>query len=106
MAEVRRVRDYRGRQVTISQESLDHIAARHPDMVGRLEAVVDAIAAPEAVTRSRQLWRSETFYRRHGNRLYIRVSILFRPTREGWEGEVLTAHLLRAIDEKETRLWP
>jgi hypothetical protein len=91
---------------TISQASLDHLAARHPDMLGRLAAVAEAIAAPEAVTRSRLLWRCENFYRRYGDRRYVRVSVLFRPTPAGWDGEVLTAHLLRAIDEKETRLWP
>ncbi len=106
MAETRQVPDYRGRRVTISQASLAHLAARHPDMLGRLEAVVEAITPPEAVTRSRQLWRSENFYSQYGRRWYVRVSVLFRPTPDGWEGEVLTAHLLRSIDAKEARLWP
>jgi hypothetical protein len=32
--------------------------------------------------------------------------VLYRPTPDGWVGEVRSAHLVGSVDAKEERLWP
>ena len=106
MAEQFRVADYQGRPVLLADDGMAHIRQRHPDMMNRLDAIADAIHAPAAVTRSRLLDRGENHYGRYGDRLYVRVSVIYRPTPDGWVGEVMTAHLIDRIEAKEEHLWP
>ena len=99
MAEVWRVRDYRGREVVLDEGGLSHIRERHPDMLDRLDAVAGAIMAPSRVTRSPRLSRGEHVYGRYGDRLFVKVYLLYRPTPEGWVGEVRSTHLVEQIEE-------
>jgi hypothetical protein len=106
VAEVWRVLDRRGREVVLDEVGLSHIRERHPDMVDRLDAVAAAIVAPTRVTRNSRLSRGEHVYGRYGDRLFVKVYILYRPTPEGWVGEVRPAHLVQQIEGKEEALWP
>ena len=106
MANLRTARDYDGREVVLTDAGLDHIRQRHPEMLDKLDVIARTLANPVAVTRSRLLPRGENHYGRYGDRLLVRVSVLYRPTPEGWVGEVTTAHLIGAVDAREEHLWP
>ncbi len=103
---MRRLRDYLGRVVELTDAGWDHIQERHPEMGHRLPQIEAAIAAPIAVTRANRPNRCENHYGIVNDRLLVRVSVIYRPTHEGWVGEVLTAHLIRDVVAEEAPLWP
>ena len=100
------LRDYRGRAVEVTDDGWQRILTRHPEMGSRLAEIEAAITAPVAVTRANHPNRCENHYGRAGDRLLVRVSVIYRPTEDGWVGEVLTAHLIRDIVAEEAPLWP
>ena len=99
------MRDYRNRDVSLTDAGLDHIRQRHPDMMDKIAAIREAIENPVMVTRSRLLARGENFYGSFRDRLYVKVYVLYRPSPAGWIGEIQTAHLVSRIEPKEEILW-
>lgn len=101
-----RLRDYRDRAVEVTDSRWDHVRSRHPELESRLAERETAIREPHTVTRSNRPARCKNYYGSAGDRLLVRVSVIYRPTSDGWVGEVLTAHLIRGIDTEEAPLWP
>jgi len=98
--------DYRGRRVELTDKGWTHIVARHPDMTTRLNHIRDAVERPDRVMRDSDIARVEHMYRRFTERLMVRVIIIYRPTPDGWIGEIRTAHRTTRIQLGGGQLWP
>jgi hypothetical protein len=105
MAIVARWTDYRGRTVELTDEGWTHILSGHSEMAGRLPEIADAVEHPSLVVRDRRVRRAELHYGVPIGRLRIVVVVIYRPTIDGWVGDVWTAHLTARTQEGE-RLWP
>ena len=103
MPEVLRIRDDRGRDVVLTEDRWAHIRTRHANMADKLDLISTALTSPAAVTRARHIGHGENWYGR-GRTIYAKVGVKYRPTPQGWEGEILTAHLADRIDPKEESL--
>jgi hypothetical protein len=105
MAIVARWMDYQGRVVALTDERWAHIIGGHAEMVDRLVDIEAAIEAPLLVMRDRRVRRAELLYGVPTGRLRVVVVVIYRPTVDGWVGEIWTAHLTARIQEGE-QLWP
>lgn len=105
MAVVARWTDYRGRVVELTDDRWAHILDGHADMADRLSDVGAAVSAPSVVNRDRQIGRVEHSYGSPVGRLRVVVVVIYRPSPDGWVGEVWTAHRT-AREQKGEQLWP
>jgi hypothetical protein len=106
MAEATRLRDRWGRDVTLTAARTEHILDRHTDMAPHLSLIANALAEPTLVTWDVADPHAENFYRQIGRRTYLKVCVKYRPSPEGWQGEILTAHLTQRIKRQEQHRWP
>jgi hypothetical protein len=97
--------DYQGRTVELSDHGWVHILEGHVEMADRLGEIARTIEAPNLVVRDPDIRRIEHHYGVPKGRLRVQVVVLYRPTPEGWVGEVVTAHRTRRL-EKGEHLWP
>ena len=98
-----------GREVSLTAARSAHIVGQHPDMVGRLANVRATVEAPEAVTRDRTYPNREVHYRRPPGELrYVRVVVRYLPVPPDgtFVGEVITAHWIGMVEQRETHVWP
>jgi hypothetical protein len=98
--------DFLGRPVELTDEGFEHITSSHPELNAPLGRIQAALTAPDRVTRDAKMRRAECYYRTIGGRVMIKVVVLFRPTPDGWAGEVLTALPTERYDRREEQLWP
>ena len=101
---VRLIRDYRGHDVRLTDERLDHIVVQHPE-VARLGllAIEDALRHPDAVVVSAAAPDERLYYRRYldaelGEKLFCVVV-------KSAESFVVTAYVT-ARQKKGARVWP
>ncbi len=108
MAIIWETTDRRGRSVTLSDEAWAHVVAEHPDMAGRIDEVLYAIAFANEIKRDRQYSRREVHYREYDrDKHWLRVIVNYRPQApSGWAGEVITAHFISRRIRREALLWP
>jgi hypothetical protein len=78
-----RVRDYQGVEVVCSRQHwVEKIVARHPDMAGREQEVIEAIAEPEAVFRDRDFPSRKIHVRRSAGGGLLTVAVVEYATSE------------------------
>ena len=58
-----RFEDNRGRLIRLSDERLDHLESQHPEMAGQLDRIVNTLADPDRIIRSRTDASVELFYK-------------------------------------------
>jgi hypothetical protein len=105
MAIVARWTDYQGRTVELTDERWQHILQGHSEMADRLANIGVTVGTPMLAVRDRRVRRAELLYGAPVGRLRVVVVVIYRPTVDGWVGEVWTAHLTPRVQEGE-QLWP
>jgi hypothetical protein len=55
--------DNRGRLIRLSDERLDHLESQHPEMADQLDRIVNTLANPDRIIRSRTDSSVELFYK-------------------------------------------
>ncbi|HEY7032607.1 MAG TPA: hypothetical protein VH482_14795 [Thermomicrobiales bacterium] len=86
-------------------EGWEHILGGHAEMTDRLSEIGAVVARPSLVMRDRRVRRAELLYGDPVGRLRVVVVVIYRPTADGWVGDVWTAHLTARTQEGE-QLWP
>jgi hypothetical protein len=104
-----------GRQVfAFHGQWVNHVEARHPEMIGHWQAARETIRTPDLVTMDATYSDREHFYRRgmipgYSARLYLKVCVGYVPGNfygTFTSGVVVTAYLTPKIGKGETQKWP
>ena len=93
----RRFTDERGNEVRLTNERLQHILRRHPDMALQMHRFAETLASPDAVSPSKANRTVQLYYRLYpdlrGRNRYICLVV----KRESDYSLILTAYLGRSI---------
>ena len=96
-AGVRRFTDERGNEVRLTDERLQHILRRHPEMASQIRRFAETLASPDAVSPSRSNRTVQLYYRLYtdlrGRNRYICLVV----KRETDYSFILTGYLARSI---------
>ena len=74
------LQDYRGRQIRLTEERLDHILESHEDMEPLLFAISETLESPDAVVQSNTNRNAHLYYREyvetHAGDKYVCVVVI------------------------------